>query len=879
MAGALLTSTCSDGIQDVEEDAPQPAAVISNPIVGGAGAPTGTARSAVFQAAGDEVVYVSLAPDSFPTGEVAILRNPRQEASVTASMRNGGLDAVPVAASAGDTVLISIRGRSGEAAGLLALAVPDARKPRVVRVSPTRKKRDVPLNLRPLIFFTEPVTGASVTPASVQLLRGGNSVAGTVRLLEGTGATAAFVPDAALDANTEYRLVVTQAVEDLAGESLEASYAASFTTGQSLTGPPAVIRLSPDTVVMTGATYQMTATVEDAAGNILIDQPITWSTSDPEGLAVSSTGLLTALAEGGYTVVTRLGELATTAFVFVTSPDPPASITLSPGTATVAAEDSIVLTATVRDASQRRLDREVTWSTSDPAKATVVSFGPAGAGHDSAAVIGANPGSVTITATSGTASGMAAVTVGPRRAVASLTLAPASAALVVRGTVRLMATLEDASGRAIFGRPVVWTTDDAAVATVDAGGVVTAIATGSTAVVASSEGVSDTAAITVAAGISFASVSAGSGHTCGLTEGGSAYCWGHNYRGQLGDGSFSPAGTHSPAPLAVIGGLSFATLTAGSDDALVGHSCGVTATGAAYCWGENQFGELGDGSTADRTAPAAVAGGLTVSTVSAGADHTCGLTPAGQAYCWGRNDGGQLGDGSTTPSAVPVAVAGGRTFSAVSAGSIHTCALTTAGAAYCWGVNVSGQLGNGTTNYSPVPDSVRSSLTFSALASGWEHTCAIATTGAAHCWGEGRFGQLGDGWSGDFRFIHISSIPVAVSGGRTFSAVSTGSSHTCGVTTPGDAYCWGNNVSGSLGDGSTANSSVPVAVAGGLTFSAVTAGVGQSCGRTTSGEVYCWGLNNVGQLGVGASTGPETCRSGAGDIPCSTVPARVAGQP
>src|SRR5207247_242978 len=315
------------------------------------------------------------------------------------------------------------------------------------------------------------------------------------------------------------------------------------------------------------------------------------------------------------------------------------------------------------------------------------------------------------------------------------------------------------------------------------------------------------AAFDITLPLTFAAVSAGFVHTCGFTTAGAAYCWGANYFGQLGDGTT----TQLTSPSAVGGALTFAVASAGFQ-----YTCGVTTAGAAYCWGYNPAGELGDGQTSGpqlcsgqpcSTTPVAVLGGLTFAAVSAGYAHACGVTTAGAAYCWGINYWGQLGDGDTTRRASPITVGGGLTFATVSAAYFHTCGVTTAGAAYCWGGNGTGQLGNGTTTGPQMclgapctmsPAAVVGGLKFATVSAGVYHTCAITTAGAAYCWGANDGYLLGDGTT-DTTSKHTS--PIAVVGGLKFAAVSAGSCHTCGVTTAGAAYCWGANDNGPLGDG------------------------------------------------------------------------------
>src|SRR5438874_1243379 len=283
-------------------------------------------------------------------------------------------------------------------------------------------------------------------------------------------------------------------------------------------------------------------------------------------------------------------------------------------------------------------------------------------------------------------------------------------------------------------------------------------------------------------------------------------------------------------------------------------ACGLTAGGAAYCWGVDLYGGLGAGAPGPESctsnqdpcssAPLSVAGGLTFSALSAGWGPTCAVTANGSAYCWGDNLDGALGVGADTGSVqscsvgpcsyTPLAVAGGLAFTTLRAGNFHACGLTSSGAAYCWGDNSTGQLGIGVsaapdtcaTGHGPcsrTPVAVAGGLTFTTLNVGTQHTCAHASDGSWYFWGLNNYGQLGTGATGPESCVGgpgvpCSSTPVRVSAGINFTAVVAGRRHSCGVTSAGAAYCWGENVSGQLGDGTTTNSLTPVAVAGGLTF-------------------------------------------------------------
>ena len=345
----------------------------------------------------------------------------------------------------------------------------------------------------------------------------------------------------------------------------------------------------------------------------------------------------------------------------------------------------------------------------------------------------------------------------------------------------------------------------------------------------------------------WSSLTAFGASTCGLTTGGSAYCWGDDSAGGLGDGST----TSRPLPTPVSGGIRFARLY---------HSCGLTSGGSAYCWGDNYYGELGDGTTTDRLTPAAVAGGLSFASLAKGGNHTCGLTTTGTAYCWGLNYYGELGDGSGTDSHTPVPVTGQLSFASLAAGGFHTCGVTAAGVAYCWGSNEFMQLGNGSTTPYPsaVPVAVMGGLRFTSLTAGSAYTCGLIVGGAAYCWGLNTYGQLGDG-STDSSTGNVRRAPVAVVGDLRFAVLDAGSSHTCGVTTGGAAYCWGINIRAQLGDGTiNISKTAPVTVAGTLTFTSLAAGAFHTCGVTTGGDAYCWGENLAGELGDGSGSSYST---------------------
>ncbi|MHC3004948.1 RCC1 domain-containing protein [Gordonia metallireducens] len=327
-------------------------------------------------------------------------------------------------------------------------------------------------------------------------------------------------------------------------------------------------------------------------------------------------------------------------------------------------------------------------------------------------------------------------------------------------------------------------------------------------------------------------LSAGLGTTCAIRDG-AAWCWGDNQAGQLGDGTTTNRWT--PTRVADLTGVT--SISTGGPN-----TCAV-AEGIAYCWGNNDYGQLGDGTTTSRPKPTRVADLADVTAISTANWATCAIA-AGSAYCWGTNDFDQVGDGSTANQYRPVRVAGLEDVTSISVGVNFACAVA-GGDAYCWGLNDNGQIGDGTTDNRSEPTRVADLDAATSVSAGDQATCAIAG-GSAYCWGDNAFGQLGDG-TNDSR-----TTATLVSGVDDVTAISTGTGHTTCAIAGGVGYCWGANAWGSVGDGTLEDRPNPTRLNGLSDVTAISTGDRTTCALASS-DVWCWGFNATGQLGVGST--------------------------
>ncbi|MEZ5100817.1 MAG: hypothetical protein R3C15_13660 [Thermoleophilia bacterium] len=306
---------------------------------------------------------------------------------------------------------------------------------------------------------------------------------------------------------------------------------------------------------------------------------------------------------------------------------------------------------------------------------------------------------------------------------------------------------------------------------------------------------------------------------------------------------------------------------AGLLDAGSVHACAIVRTGGLTCWGEDAYGQVGDGAdgNGDQLSPTPVAlpGGRRAVAVAAGIHHTCAIADDGSVACWGRDNRGQVGDGADgnadEPSPVPVPLPGSRRTIAVSAGGETTCAIDADGGLWCWGSDSYGMLGDGLPLVdapAPVAVALPGDRAAVAVAVGDTHACAIASDGALLCWGRDASGEVGDGADGNAD--EPSPVVIALPGNRRAVAATAGYLHTCALLDDGLVACWGNDDDGQVGDGAPVTGQVsptPIALPAGRTAVALAAGTYHTCAVTDDGALACWGNDAAGAIGDGVDGG------------------------
>ena len=504
---------------------------------------------------------------------------------------------------------------------------------------------------------------------------------------------------------------------------------------------------------------------------------------------------------------------------------------ITPASLSLVELEEATLGAWVVDADDNRSEPLVVeWESSDPSVATV---------DESGLVSALRFGVVTITATVDGMTAEAEVTV--TSLVAGVTIVGAPRSFFVGESMALQAVVVDADGETLE-RTVTWTAANPAIVSVSTSGSIEAMATGTTTITAEVDG--HQGQVTLVVTRLQPSFTLGSQNTCYLDANGAAWCWGQNYDGQLGDGTT----VRRLLPVRAAPGLTFRSLAAGG-----WHVCGITfGTREVYCWGDGTYAPVLGPNVTQSSTPVLVSQGP-YEIVSSSDHRSCVLDSHGQPYCWGTNDYGRLGrDSDVLSSPVPVPVlppAGMASLDLVSIKSgNHTCGAPAGGRLICWGDNNFGQLGIGNTNHAPRPVEVFPGSTVQAYGLGKTNTCATVG-GVPYCWGEAYLGKLGIGPTTD---RSKNSPEPVLAGGKVFTSYTGGTWFMCGLTQGGDAWCWGDNVSGELGRPGS-KSDVPVQVSGGIGFSSIVSGYHNTCGISLGGVGYCWGENWNGQLGSGLS--------------------------
>ena len=352
-------------------------------------------------------------------------------------------------------------------------------------------------------------------------------------------------------------------------------------------------------------------------------------------------------------------------------------------------------------------------------------------------------------------------------------------------------------------------------------------------------------------------IDVGDNHFCAKSfDDNTIKCWGSNNNGQIGDGGAIPGDLHL-TPSTVVNISNASQIDTGYD-----FSCALLTDNTVQCWGMNSYGQLGNGSTTNQSAPVSVSGISNATKVAVGNNHACALLSDNTIKCWGYGNKGQLGNGSTADQSTPVAVSGISTATQISAGYSHTCSTLNDNSVQCWGENTYGQLGNGNTTDQSTPVAVSGPISSVKVSAGTWHTCAVDSTGnALKCWGRNSSGELGIGNTTD----QLTPALVGTFGSGQVTDISAGQHFSCALDSGGDVYCWGGNTKGELGIGNLINQDTPTltyeASAFNLSVSSIHAGLGDSAcaiidnsSPAFNNSVLCWGNYNPGSWSAGLGT-------------------------
>ena len=351
----------------------------------------------------------------------------------------------------------------------------------------------------------------------------------------------------------------------------------------------------------------------------------------------------------------------------------------------------------------------------------------------------------------------------------------------------------------------------------------------------------------LALGIQWRQISAGTYHTCGIQGDGALWCWGANTSGELGIG-----GPHhrQPTPQQVGTRTDWTFVTGGHN-----LTCAIPVDGTLWCWGRGDHGQVGDGGTAIVRQPVQIGSATTWASVD-GSDgdsvydfdsHVCGIRTDGSLWCWGQNTSGQLGIGTTEDALRPARVGHSRLWAQVSAGNDESCAVRTDGTLWCWGQTF--RHGQGTSSTRPLRIGLSNGWT--RVSVGGAHICAIRQPGTLWCWGANNQGQLGDGTV----TAHLS--PERIGSATDWVDVTAADLNTCGLRSDGTAWCWGYGERGQVGDGQHESRAVPTAVRGGPETWATAPSIRylHACALGADSTAWCWGYNKDGELGQGDKDG------------------------